>query len=480
MSGSRRRCCRSPASRGPTRCSARRCAPPARCWGSTPASGPPSPRARRPPTGPCRPRGWPSCRSATPTSGPSCCRPSASPTSASPWSRPPARPGSCSRNGMDAEIVRKGHEGPDNVVDRIRAGDIDLVVNTPAGPGGQGGRLRHPDRRRGRRHPLHHHPLRPHRRRPGHRGPPGRRPDRPPPPGLARRPSRQAVRWVTARCGRDMTAVRELCEVLERRRVGAYHSPHAGRARDRRGGQAGAVRPPAGRGGPLVPAAAAVLDPPGRAPGGVRGHRRGHLRRRRGRHPGPVQAAPPRRGRRARAAGPAVRPARGAGRLPAGRRRLRHRPAVLPGHRAAGAALPGRLRDRGGHLRPPARRHGGQAARPQPDRDHRRRVGGAARAGHRPPGRPARPHRGGQGLRLRPHADAGRGQPGWPPPPACPARSRSRSRWPAAPASASPACCRSARGSRPGWPGRAWRGRCSTAAPSPGPSWAIPELEPSR
>jgi carbamoyl-phosphate synthase large subunit len=36
---------------------------------------------------------------------------------------------------MDAEVVRKGHEGPDNVVDRIRAGDIDLVVNTPAGPG---------------------------------------------------------------------------------------------------------------------------------------------------------------------------------------------------------------------------------------------------------------------------------------------------------------------------------------------------------
>jgi carbamoyl-phosphate synthase large subunit len=31
--------------------------------------------------------------------------------------------------------VRKGHEGPDNVVDKIRAGEIDLVVNTPAGPG---------------------------------------------------------------------------------------------------------------------------------------------------------------------------------------------------------------------------------------------------------------------------------------------------------------------------------------------------------
>ena len=39
------------------------------------------------------------------------------------------------RNGMEVAVVRKGHEGPDNVVDRIRAGEIDLVVNTPAGPG---------------------------------------------------------------------------------------------------------------------------------------------------------------------------------------------------------------------------------------------------------------------------------------------------------------------------------------------------------
>jgi carbamoyl-phosphate synthase large subunit len=39
------------------------------------------------------------------------------------------------RNGMAAQVVRKGHEGPDNVVDKIRAGEIDLVVNTPAGPG---------------------------------------------------------------------------------------------------------------------------------------------------------------------------------------------------------------------------------------------------------------------------------------------------------------------------------------------------------
>jgi carbamoyl-phosphate synthase large subunit len=39
------------------------------------------------------------------------------------------------RNGVTAEVVRKVHEGPDNVVDRIRAGEIDVVVNTPQGSG---------------------------------------------------------------------------------------------------------------------------------------------------------------------------------------------------------------------------------------------------------------------------------------------------------------------------------------------------------
>jgi carbamoyl-phosphate synthase large subunit len=39
------------------------------------------------------------------------------------------------RNGVPAEVVRKVHEGPDNVVDLIRAGEIDVVVNTPQGSG---------------------------------------------------------------------------------------------------------------------------------------------------------------------------------------------------------------------------------------------------------------------------------------------------------------------------------------------------------
>ncbi len=40
------------------------------------------------------------------------------------------------RNGVDAEIVGKFSDGPGNVVERILAGDVDLVLNTPWGSGG--------------------------------------------------------------------------------------------------------------------------------------------------------------------------------------------------------------------------------------------------------------------------------------------------------------------------------------------------------
>jgi carbamoyl-phosphate synthase large subunit len=39
------------------------------------------------------------------------------------------------RNGVPVEVVRKVHEGTPNVVDLIRAGEIDVVVNTPQGSG---------------------------------------------------------------------------------------------------------------------------------------------------------------------------------------------------------------------------------------------------------------------------------------------------------------------------------------------------------
>jgi carbamoyl-phosphate synthase large subunit len=46
------------------------------------------------------------------------------------------------RNGVQAEIVGKFSEGGDNIVARIAAGDIDLVMNTPRGsPGNSGPRV---------------------------------------------------------------------------------------------------------------------------------------------------------------------------------------------------------------------------------------------------------------------------------------------------------------------------------------------------
>jgi carbamoyl-phosphate synthase large subunit len=43
------------------------------------------------------------------------------------------------RNGVDAEIVGKFSDGPGNIVERIDAGEVDLVINTPRGPAGNSG-----------------------------------------------------------------------------------------------------------------------------------------------------------------------------------------------------------------------------------------------------------------------------------------------------------------------------------------------------
>jgi carbamoyl-phosphate synthase large subunit len=40
------------------------------------------------------------------------------------------------RNGIPCEVVRKHFEGADNIVDKIAAGEVDLVVNTPVGHSG--------------------------------------------------------------------------------------------------------------------------------------------------------------------------------------------------------------------------------------------------------------------------------------------------------------------------------------------------------
>ena len=46
------------------------------------------------------------------------------------------------RNGVECEVVGKYSEGPGNCVERILAGEVDIVVNTPFGsPGNSGPRL---------------------------------------------------------------------------------------------------------------------------------------------------------------------------------------------------------------------------------------------------------------------------------------------------------------------------------------------------
>ena len=40
------------------------------------------------------------------------------------------------RNGIQAQVVRKHFEGPDNIVEMIRAGQVNLVINTPYGQSG--------------------------------------------------------------------------------------------------------------------------------------------------------------------------------------------------------------------------------------------------------------------------------------------------------------------------------------------------------
>jgi carbamoyl-phosphate synthase large subunit len=46
------------------------------------------------------------------------------------------------RNGVVTEVVGKFSEGPGNVVEKILAGEIDLVLNTPRGtPGNSGPRV---------------------------------------------------------------------------------------------------------------------------------------------------------------------------------------------------------------------------------------------------------------------------------------------------------------------------------------------------
>ena len=95
------------------------------------------------------------------------------PTSASGCWPPSAPRRCCAATGCAAEVVGKFSDGPGNVVERILAGDVDIVVNTPFGsPGNSGPRLDGYEIRTAavaRRHPVHHHGAGHGRRGAGHR-----------------------------------------------------------------------------------------------------------------------------------------------------------------------------------------------------------------------------------------------------------------------------------------------------------------------
>ena len=170
---------RRPAARASTRCSGRRCARPARSWASTSSSAPRSPSRRPPPTAslPVKGRAFVSVASKDK-------RAMIFPVKRLAdlgfeiW----ATSGTgevLRRNGVRATIVRKHSEGrgPDGeptIVERILAGQVDLVVNTPFGSPGQSGpapgRLRDPHRGGPPRPPVRHHGGRARRDRAGHRG----------------------------------------------------------------------------------------------------------------------------------------------------------------------------------------------------------------------------------------------------------------------------------------------------------------------
>ena len=126
---------RSTASRARTRCSARRCARPARRWGSPPTSRRRSPRPRPPPgpssltMAPCSSPSPTGTRRPPPGSRSRCT------TSASRSSPPAGTAQMLRRMGIPTTEINKIGEGSPHVVDWIERGDVDLVINTPVGTG---------------------------------------------------------------------------------------------------------------------------------------------------------------------------------------------------------------------------------------------------------------------------------------------------------------------------------------------------------
>ena len=127
-----------PLPRASTRCSAPRCARPARSWASTSPSGWPSPRARWRPAPGCPTRAPCSSRWPTGTSRPGSRWPARSARSASPSPPRWGRRATCAPQGVpvDTLVAKVGEEGvASDAVELIAQGKVQLVVNTPRGLG---------------------------------------------------------------------------------------------------------------------------------------------------------------------------------------------------------------------------------------------------------------------------------------------------------------------------------------------------------
>ena len=237
------------------------------------------------------------------------------------------------RNGVEADVVRKGHEGPDNVVDRIGPGRSTWSSTPPPGRG------------------------------PGRTATTSASPPWPPtspasPPCPASPPSSRESRpawpatWPSAPSRPGMRTADDPGPGA-RRGAGAapggeYHSliwpPRASPTGPGPGSSSTCRSPRTApcRYGGRSPSATWSGPGPWRSSSRWSG-------------PGPgswLGCAPP-GGRHPGAAGAAVRAARGARVLPAGRRRLRRRPAVLPGHRLRARRCRTHFVLEGGHRRPP-------------------------------------------------------------------------------------------------------------------------------
>ena len=351
------------------------------------------------------------------------------------------------RNGVRATIVRKHGDGPGpdgepTIVERILAGQVDLIVNTPFGSPGQSGprldgyEIRTAAVRRGipciTTRPAWRRPCRASRRSTparwacGHcrstrrtsavrrAGRDGRLSARADGGGYGGSPPGRHRAVMTHGDGEaEAGPVQVRGTVLTVRRVDAYYAMTVvapGIAARFRPGQFVTLAV----GGPdtSMLLRRVVLDP--RRPARSRRHRGVRVLRGRTRDPVAGRAPLPGRRRHHRAARPAVPGPAGPGQLPAGGRRLRQRAAVLAGRTAARAPVHGRLPARRGDRGPGLRRADRAAHRAHGHHHHRGRLAGRARHRHRHDG-PDHPR--GQDrrhLRLRADADAAPGDARWP------------------------------------------------------------------